>query len=135
MKTIPPLKKANYSQRMMLLATLTVVLLSVFSLALVHLKLQGFSQQSTQITATQLQAVYESLLTHSTHSVSEKINLHIKTIEDELVILARYAQNLIDTPPPHTTPLPPLTYDPVLQVSGWPGMPTKIVDPEIWTTA
>ncbi len=36
MKTIPPLKKANYSQRMMLLATLTVVLISVFSLAVVR---------------------------------------------------------------------------------------------------
>ncbi|WP_006788608.1 hypothetical protein [Thiorhodospira sibirica] len=38
MKTIPPLKKANYSQRMMLLATLPVVLISVFSLAVLHLK-------------------------------------------------------------------------------------------------
>lgn len=118
MKSKPPLKKTNYSQRMMLLATLPVVLISVFSLTVLHFKLQGFSQQSTHISATQLQQVYESLLTHSTRSVSEKINLHIKTIEDELVILARYAQNLIDTQPPHTAPLPQLTYDPELQVSG-----------------
>ncbi len=131
MRAIWPFKQSQYTQKMVLLATLPVVLMSVFSLALLHYKLNGFSQQSADISTGQLQTIYQNLLQSATDSVSDKINLRLNHIENELVTLAQYAQTQIDHNAPATATVTPLIYNPTLNTSANAKNPANIVI-QVW---
>ncbi|MGE4503662.1 MAG: hypothetical protein AB7D03_12390 [Thiomicrospira sp.] len=109
---------SRYSSKIILLASLPILLFSFLLALVVHHQLNQFSDATSERSGVLLEQVYAEQLDNLSGELAEKIALDFQAVIDELVVLAVAAQEQIDRFAQQASiqipiPSPPgLVYDP-----------------------
>lgn len=90
------MSKSIFTIKVVLLATLPVLLFSALSITLLIYKIDSLRSNATTSTGETLNTIYTNLLETKSSDIADKVRLKLDTLLDELNILRAAAQQLID---------------------------------------
>lgn len=88
--------KSSFTLKIILIATMPVLLSSLFSLVILFDRVENLSQNTTETSREQLEKIYKEILISKSNDITQKVDLKLSTLLNELNILRSTAQRLID---------------------------------------